>query len=54
MKLESFHKNGTEWIFRESIQSEAFRLQSIDVKLNLADVYEKVEFSSKKLREKYE
>jgi Uma2 family endonuclease len=54
MKLESFHKNGTDWIFRESAQGEAFRLQSIDVILNLADVYEKVEFSSKKLREEYQ
>jgi Uma2 family endonuclease len=54
MKLESFHRNGSDWIFRESIQDEVFRIQSLDVILNLEEVYEKVEFSSKRLREKYE
>ena len=54
MKLESFHRNGSDWIFRESMQDEVFRIQSLDVVLNLEEVYEKVEFSSKRLREKYE
>jgi Uma2 family endonuclease len=54
MKLESFHRNGSDWIFRESIHDEVFRIQSLDVVLNLEEVYEKVEFSSKRLREKYE
>jgi Uma2 family endonuclease len=54
MKLESFQRNGSDWIFRESIQGEVFRLQSLDVVLNMEEVYEKVEFSSKRLREKYE
>lgn len=50
MKLESFQRNGSDWIFRESIQGEGFRLQSLDVVLNLEEVYKKVEFSLKKFR----
>jgi len=50
MKLESFQRNGSDWIFRESIQGEVFRLQSLDVVLNMEEVYKKVEFSLKKFR----
>jgi len=50
MKLESFQRNGSDWIFRESIQGEVFRLQFLDVVLNMEEVYKKVEFSLKKFR----
>lgn len=53
-KVESFRKNGSDWIFRESTEGEVFQFQSLDVVLKTEDVYEKVEFSSKRLREEYE
>jgi Uma2 family endonuclease len=53
-KIESFHRNGSDWIFREASESEVLQFQSLDVVLKIEDVCEKVEFSSKRLREEYE
>ncbi|MCC5815557.1 MAG: Uma2 family endonuclease [Leptospira sp.] len=55
-KIESFHRQGDEWVFRESLDhpGEIFRLQSMDVELALDAIYEKVEFKPKRLREDYE
>ena len=53
-KVESFRRNGSDWIFREATEDEVFQFQSLDVVLKIEDVYEKVEFSSKRLREEYE
>jgi Uma2 family endonuclease len=55
-KIESFHRQGDEWVFRESTDrpGEIFRLQSMDVELALDAIYEKVEFKPKRLREDYE
>lgn len=53
-KVESFRRNGSDWIFRESSEGEVFQFQSLDVVLKIEDIYEKVEFSPKRLREEYE
>ena len=53
-KIESFHRNGSDWIFRESSEGEVFQFQSLDVILKIEDIYAKVEFPSKRLREEYE
>ena len=53
-KVESFRRNGSDWIFRESSEGEVFQFQSLDVVLKIEDIYEKVELSPKRLREEYE
>jgi Uma2 family endonuclease len=53
-KVESFRRNGSDWIFREATEDEVFQFQSLGVILKIEDIYEKVEFSSKRLREEYE
>lgn len=54
-KMESFHRAGEDWVFRVSTDrpGATFRLQSMDIDLSLDAIYEKVEFSPKKLREEY-
>ena len=51
-KIESFARKGEDWTYKES-HGETFSLQSMDVLLNLNSIYEKVEFSPKRLREDY-
>jgi Uma2 family endonuclease len=51
-KIESFVRKGEDWTYKES-HGETFSLQSMDVLLNLNSIYEKVEFSPKRLREDY-
>jgi Uma2 family endonuclease len=51
--IESFLRKGEEWNFQESKDGEKFRFQSMDIELNLKDVYEKVTFTQKKLRQPF-
>jgi len=51
-KIESFARKGEDWTYKES-HGKTFSLQSMDVLLNLNSIYEKVEFSPKRLREDY-
>ena len=51
-KIESFVRKGEDWTYKES-HGETFSLQSMDVLLNLNSIYEKVEFSPKRMREDY-
>jgi Uma2 family endonuclease len=53
-KIESFVRNGEEWTFSESKEGEQFLIKTLDISLNLEDVYDKVEFAETKLREQYE
>ena len=51
-KIESFARKGEDWTYKES-HGKTFSLQSMDVLLNLNGIYEKVEFTPKRLREEY-
>lgn len=53
MKIESFLRNGDTWSFRESKLNESFLIQTLDLSLVLDEVYQKVNFTNKKLRDDY-
>jgi Uma2 family endonuclease len=52
-KIESFVRHGEEWTFSESKDGEPFLIKTLDVSLDLEEVYDKVEFAETKLRDQY-
>ncbi len=44
-KIESFVRNGDNWIYTESHEGRPFLIKTIEVSLDLDEVYDKVEFA---------
>jgi Uma2 family endonuclease len=53
-KIESYVREGENWVYTESREGQPFSIKTTEVSLDLDEVYDKVELTEKKLRDRYE